>query len=248
MTGFTRRDFNRAAAAAGATTLAAPALVRAQSKKLKVGVLDRGTAWLDTGTFESLMQAGQFVQVIEERQGLKIGCIEEVAFRMNYINAEKLAEIAQPFGIGRDIHVGDTIIGIKGRVGFEAAAPLIIIKAHHTLEKHVLTEQQLYWKEQLANWYGSLLHKGQFVEPVMRNIETFLGDTQSHVTGKVHVYLAPHRFHVEGIESPYDLMSSKFGSYSEMNNAWNGDDVRGFSKVASNQVMIYGKVSDSVNQ
>ncbi|MPR34561.1 argininosuccinate synthase [Salmonirosea aquatica] len=157
---------------------------------------------------------------------------------------QKLAEIAQPFGIGRDIHVGDTIIGIKGRVGFEAAAPLIIIKAHHTLEKHVLTEQQLYWKEQLANWYGSLLHKGQFVEPVMRNIETFLTDTQSHVTGRVGVQLAPYRFYVEGIESPYDLMSPVFGSYGEMNNAWTGDDVRGFSKVASNQAMIYQKVSE----
>lgn len=157
---------------------------------------------------------------------------------------QQLAALAQPFGIGRDIHVGDTIIGIKGRVGFEAAAPLIIIKAHHTLEKHVLSEQQLYWKEQLSNWYGSLLHKGQFVEPVMRNIETFLVDTQDHVTGKVHVHLAPYRFHVEGIESPFDLMSSVFGSYGEMNNAWTGDDVRGFSKVASNQVMIYQKVSD----
>ncbi len=157
---------------------------------------------------------------------------------------QRLAELAQPFGIGRDIHVGDTIIGIKGRVGFEAAAPLIIIKAHHTLEKHVLTEQQLYWKEQLANWYGSLLHKGQFVEPVMRNIETFLTDTQSHVTGKVMVHLAPYRFYVEGIESPYDLMSPVFGSYGEMNNAWTGDDVRGFSKVASNQAMIYQKVSE----
>ena len=157
---------------------------------------------------------------------------------------QQLAEIAQPFGIGRDIHVGDTIIGIKGRVGFEAAAPLIIIKAHHTLEKHVLTEQQLYWKEQLANWYGSLLHKGQFVEPVMRNIETFLADTQSHVTGQVHVHLAPYRFHVEGIESKFDLMSPVFGSYGEMNNAWTGDDVRGFSKVASNQSMIYQKISE----
>ena len=157
---------------------------------------------------------------------------------------QKLAALAQPFGIGRDIHVGDTIIGIKGRVGFEAAAPLIIIKAHHTLEKHVLTEQQLYWKEQLANWYGSLLHKGQFVEPVMRNIETFLTDTQAHVTGKVGVHLAPYRFYVEGIESSYDLMSPVFGSYGEMNNAWTGDDVRGFSKVASNQAMIYQKVSE----
>ena len=157
---------------------------------------------------------------------------------------QKLAELAQPFGIGRDIHVGDTIIGIKGRVGFEAAAPLIIIKAHHTLEKHVLTEQQLYWKEQLANSYGTQLHKGQFVEPVMRNIETFLTDTQSHVTGTVMVHLAPYRFYVEGIESAYDLMSPVFGSYGEMNNAWTGDDVRGFSKVASNQAMIYQKVSE----
>ncbi len=156
---------------------------------------------------------------------------------------QQLTAIAQPFGIGRDIHVGDTIIGIKGRVGFEAAAPLIIIKAHHTLEKHVLTEQQLYWKEQLANWYGSLLHKGQFVEPVMRNIETFLTDTQHHVSGTVHVHLAPYRFHVEGIQSAYDLMSPVFGSYGEMNNAWSGDDVRGFSKIASNQPMIYEKIT-----
>lgn len=153
-----------------------------------------------------------------------------------------LSEMAAPFGIGRDIHVGDTIIGIKGRVGFEAAAPVVIIKAHHTLEKHVLTEQQLYWKEQLANWYGSLLHKGQFLEPVMRNIETFLADTQSHVTGSVHVHLAPYRFHVVGIESKYDLMSPVFGSYGEMNNAWTGDDVRGFTKIVSNQVMIHQKI------
>lgn len=157
---------------------------------------------------------------------------------------QQLTELAQPFGIGRDIHVGDTIIGIKGRVGFEAAAPLIIIKAHHTLEKHVLTEQQLYWKEQLANWYGSLLHKGQFVEPVMRNIEAFLTDTQSHVTGEVTVTLAPYRFYVEGISSPFDLMSPVFGSYGEMNNAWSGEDVRGFSKVASNQTMIYQKIQE----
>ncbi|GAB3559971.1 argininosuccinate synthase [Spirosoma fluminis] len=157
----------------------------------------------------------------------------------------KLTEIAGPFGVGRDIHVGDTIIGIKGRVGFEAPAPLILIKAHHTLEKHVLTKWQLYWKEQLANWYGTMLHEGQFMDPVMRNIEIFLADTQSHVTGKVHVLLAPYRFQVLGIESDHDLMASVFGSYGEMNNAWTGDDVRGFSKVASNQVMIYEKIRES---
>ena len=156
----------------------------------------------------------------------------------------RLTELAGPYGIGRDIHVGDTIIGIKGRVGFEAPAPLIIIKAHHTLEKHVLTKWQLYWKDQMANWYGTMLHEGQFLDPVMRNIETFLTDTQQHVTGEVRVQLAPYRFAVLGIESPFDLMSSVFGSYGEMNNAWTGDDVRGFSKVMSNQVMIYGKIKE----
>lgn len=155
---------------------------------------------------------------------------------------QQLTELAGPFGIGRDIHVGDTIIGIKGRVGFEAPAPLIILKAHHAIEKHVLTKWQQYWKDQMANWYGTMLHEGQFLDPVMRNIETFLSDTQAHVTGKVHVLLAPYRFQVLGIESSFDLMSSTFGSYGEMNNAWTGDDVRGFSKVMSNQVMIYEKV------
>lgn len=157
---------------------------------------------------------------------------------------QKLQQIAGPFAIGRDIHVGDTIIGIKGRVGFEAAAPLIIIKAHHTLEKHVLTKGQLYWKEQLASWYGTMVHEGQFLEPVARNIETFLTDTQQNVTGTVHVQLAPYRFYVIGIESAHDLMSAKFGSYGEMNNAWSGDDVRGFSKIMSNQTMIYHKVNE----
>lgn len=156
----------------------------------------------------------------------------------------KLQSIAAPFAVGRDIHVGDTIIGIKGRVGFEAAAPLIIIKSHHALEKHVLTEQQIYFKELLSGNYGTLLHKGQFLEPAMRDVETFLQSTQEHVTGKVNVLLQPYRFVVTGIESPYDLMSNVFGSYGEMNNAWTGDDVRGFSKVASNQTMIHRKITE----
>jgi argininosuccinate synthase len=176
-------------------------------------------------------------------EGGELKGINEQKFKNPVDAIKKLTEIAAPFAVGRDIHVGDTIIGIKGRVGFEAAAPLIIIKAHHTLEKHVLTKWQLYWKEQLANWYGNLLHEGQFLEPVMRNIETFLTDTQKHVTGTVHVQLAPYRFYVLGIESKFDLMSAKFGSYGEMNNAWSGEDVRGFSKILSNQTMIYGKIS-----
>ena len=157
---------------------------------------------------------------------------------------QKLQSIAAPYGIGRDIHVGDTIIGIKGRVGFEAAAPVVIIKAHHALEKHTLTKWQMYWKEQLANWYGNFVHEGQFLDPVMRNIEGFLSDTQQNVSGKVKVFLAPHRFHVVGITSEHDLMSSKFGSYGEMNNAWSGEDVKGFAKIFGNQTMIYHKVNE----
>jgi argininosuccinate synthase len=156
----------------------------------------------------------------------------------------RVTELASPYGIGRDIHVGDTIIGIKGRVGFEAAGPLIIIKSHHLLEKHVLTKWQQYWKQNMGDWYGMLLHEGQFLEPVMRNVESFLESTQSNVTGTVRVQLAPYRFQLLGIQSDFDLMSSAFGSYGEMNNAWSGEDVRGFSKIASNQVMIHGKVNE----
>jgi argininosuccinate synthase len=157
---------------------------------------------------------------------------------------QKLQEIAQPYGIGRDIHVGDTIIGIKGRVGFEAAAPIIIIKAHHTLEKHTLTKWQLSWKDQLATFYGNWLHEGQFHDPVMRNMEAFLLDTQETVSGKVFVRLNAYRFQVIGIESEHDLMSNKFGSYGEMNNSWSGEDVKGFSKIFGNQTMIYHRVNE----
>lgn len=158
---------------------------------------------------------------------------------------QHLQAIAQPYGVGRDIHVGDTIIGIKGRVGFEAAAPLIIIKAHHLLEKHTLTKWQLYWKDQLSTWYGNWLHEGQMLDPTMRNIEKFLTDTQETVTGKVFVTLQPYRFTVTGIESPHDLMSSKFGSYGEMNKGWSGDDVKGFAKIFGNQTAIFHKVNES---
>lgn len=151
---------------------------------------------------------------------------------------------AGPFGIGRDIHVGDTIIGIKGRVGFEAAAPVIIIKAHHALEKHVLTKWQLSWKDQLAQFYGNWLHEGQYLDPVMRDLEAFLTSSQRQVTGTVNITLAPHRFHVNGINSPYDLMSAKFGKYGEMNLSWTGDDVKGFTKIFGNQVAIYHQVKE----
>ncbi len=155
---------------------------------------------------------------------------------------QKLEELASAYAIGRDVHVGDTIIGIKGRVGFEAAAPLITIKAHHTLEKHTLTKWQLYWKDQMASWYGMMVHEGQFLEPLMRNLEKFMEDTQEHVTGDVIVNLEPYRFTIQGCSSDYDLMSSKFGAYGEMNKGYTGEDVRGFAKILSNQVSIYNQV------
>ena len=154
---------------------------------------------------------------------------------------QKIQQIAGAYGIGRDIHIGDTIIGIKGRVGFEAAAPMVIIKAHHALEKHVLTKWQLNWKDQLALFYGQIL------DPVMRDVESFLESAQQNVTGKVFVELMPYRFQVTGIESKFDLMSSKFGKYGEMNNGWTGEDVRGFTKIFGNQTMIYHQIKQNTN-
>jgi len=156
---------------------------------------------------------------------------------------QHLQAIAAPYGVGRDIHVGDTIIGIKGRVGFEAAGPMVIIKAHHALEKHTLTKWQLSWKENLASFYGNWLHEGQFHDPIMRDIEAFLNSSQQTVNGKVFVELLPYRFQIIGIESKNDLMSNKFGAYGEMNKAWSGEDVKGFSKIFGNQVMIWHKVN-----
>src|SRR6476620_11057368 len=159
-----------------------------------------------------------------------------------------LQNIAGPYAIGRDIHVGDTIIGIKGRVGFEAAAPMVIIKSHHALEKHVLTKWQLNWKDQLAQFYGNWLHEGQILDPVMRDIEAFLENSQATVTGDVFVHLQPYRFQIIGIESTYDLMSSKFGKYGEMNTGWSGEDVRGFSKIFGNQTAIWNAIQKENSQ
>jgi argininosuccinate synthase len=160
----------------------------------------------------------------------------------------EVEKIASAYAIGRDIHVGDTIVGIKGRVGFEAAAPLVIIKAHHLLEKHTLSKWQMYWKEQLANWYGMLLHEAQYLEPVMRDIEKFLESTQDHVTGEVYINLAPYRFSIQGIESVYDLMTSDFGDYGEDNKQWTADDVRGFTHILGMSSSIYNYVSNKAEK
>lgn len=170
--------------------------------------------------------------------------VGDQSFEQPWKAIQALQAIAQPYGIGRDIHVGDTIIGIKGRVGFEAAAPLIIIKAHHLLEKHVLSKWQLYWKDQLANWYGMFLHEGQYLDPVMRNMEQFLESTQQNVTGTVFVKLRSYHFDLEGITSKFDLMNSTFGQYGEKNNAWTAEDAKGFIQLLS----IPGRIYHHVNQ
>jgi argininosuccinate synthase len=161
-------------------------------------------------------------------------------------NIEKLEALASPYAIGRDIHVGDTIIGIKGRVGFEAAAALITIKAHHLLEKHTLTKWQQYQKEQLGNFYGMLLHEGNYLDAVMRNIETFLEDTQKTVSGDVYVSLYPFQFRLDGISSPHDLMNASFGSYGEVNKGWTAEEAKGFIKIQSNANKIYNHVNQNL--
>ena len=175
----------------------------------------------------------------------QIKVIDGVSYSSSVDAILKLQSLAAPFGIGRDIHVGDTIIGIKGRVGFEAAAPVILIKAHQLLEKHTLTKWQAYWKKQVAEFYGNHLHEGHFLDPVMRNFETFLESTQEQVSGEVCVLLQPYRFTLLGITSDHDLMSAKFGSYGEMNKGYTGEDVKGFTRILGNQTAIFHKVKNS---
>jgi len=187
-----------------------------------------------------------------EKQGEENVTIEFENGEITAVNGQKndnkvllinqLEAIANKYGIGRDMHIGDTIIGIKGRVGFEAAAPLLIINAHKMLEKHTLTKWQQYWKDQLGNWYGMFLHEAQYLEPVMRDIEQFLQSSQQNVTGTVTVKLRPYSYTLVGVESTFDLMKTDFGEYGEVNRAWSADDVKGFTKILGNQMKIYYNV------
>ncbi len=152
--------------------------------------------------------------------------------------------LCEKFCIGRDIHVGDTIIGIKGRVGFEAGGPIVILKSHHLLEKHVLTKWQQFQKDQLSNFYGMQIHEGNYLDPVIRDIESFFNSSQSKVTGDVFVTLSPYRFQLNGIESKNDLMNLDFGSYGEQNNKWSAQDAKGFIKISSNQNKIYQYINN----
>lgn len=180
-------------------------------------------------TLQLHFEQGEFVGIDDQRFTDKVAAIQA------------LEAIAAPYGIGRDIHVGDTIIGIKGRVGFAAAAAILIIKSHHLLEKHTLAKWQLFWKEQLSNWYGMMLHEGQFLDPVMRDVEAFLESSQGTVNGSVGVDLFPYRYQLRGVTSKNDLLGAGFGAYGEANEGWSGDDVRGFTKVMA----IAGKVRKS---
>lgn len=169
---------------------------------------------------------GEIISVNGKKYEDKVAAIREVE------------AIGSRYGIGRDMHIGDTIIGIKGRVGFEAAAAMLIIGAHKMLEKHTLTKWQLYWKEQVATWYGMFLHEAQYLEPVMRDIEAMLSSSQQFVTGEVELTLRPYCFQCVGVSSPYDMMKTDFGEYGEINKAWTADDVKGFTKIMGNQMKI----------
>ena len=182
-------------------------------------------------------------------ESLKIGFTEGEISSVNgteysdKVEAIRAVEaIASRYGIGRDMHIGDTIIGIKGRVGFEAAAPILIIAAHKMLEKHTLTKWQQYWKDQVGTWYGMFLHEAQYLEPVMRDIEAMLLTSQRNVTGTVEITLRPYSYTLVGVDSTFDLMKTDFGEYGEVNKAWTADDIKGFTKILGNQIKIYHNV------
>lgn len=173
---------------------------------------------------------GEIAGVNGKKYDDKIAAINEV----NRLGSE--------YGIGRDMHIGDTIIGIKGRVGFEAAGAILIINAHKMLEKHTLTKWQQYWKDQIGTWYGMFLHEAQYLEPVMRDMEAMLESSQRNVTGRVIINLRPYSYTLVGVETDFDLMRSDFGEYGEVVKAWTADDVKGFTKILGNQMKIYHNV------
>ena len=183
-------------------------------------------------------------EILDSAQGLP-----ESAYLKQVVNGEggedkiaaiqKIEEIGAAYGIGRDMHVGDTIIGIKGRVGFEAAAPMLIIGAHRFLEKYTLSKWQQYWKDQVAHWYGMFLHESQYLEPVMRDIEAMLQESQRNVNGTAILELRPLSFSTVGVESEDDLVKTKFGEYGEMQKGWTAEDAKGFIKVLSTPLRVY---------
>ena len=199
---------------------------------------------------ETLPDSAYPSQVTEHgEEHIKIGFIKGEIDSVNGIRYDnkvdairEVERLGSRYGIGRDMHIGDTIIGIKGRVGFEAAGPILIIAAHKMLEKHTLTKWQQYWKDQIGTWYGMFLHESQYLDPVMRDMEAFLRNSQENVTGTVDVILRPLSYTLVGVDTPFDLMKTDFGEYGEVNKAWTADDVKGFTKILGNQMKIYHNV------
>lgn len=190
-----------------------------------------------------LQENGTETLTISFNQG-EISAVNGKAYEDKVEAIQEIERITSRYAIGRDMHIGDTIIGIKGRVGFEAAAPLVIINAHKMLEKHTLTKWQQYWKDQTGNWYGMFLHEAQYLEPVMRDIEAFLESSQKNVTGTVTIQLKPYHYTLVGIDSDFDLMKTDFGEYGEINKAWTADDAKGFTKISAIPTKIYFNVQN----
>jgi len=185
------------------------------------------TAKEEEAELKITFEKGEIVAVNDEKFDDKIAAIQ------------KIEEIGASYAIGRDCNVGDTIIGIKGRVGFEAAAPKLIIEAHRLLEKSTLSKWQQYWKDQVGNWYGMFLHESQYLEPVMPDIEAMLTSSQRNVNGTAILKLRPYSFQTVGIDSPDDLTKSKLGEYGEMQHGWTAEDAKGFIKVSSTPLRVY---------
>jgi argininosuccinate synthase len=194
-----------------------------------------------------LHEKGEEILKISFEKG-EISAVNGKAYADKVQAIQEIERIGSCYAIGRDMHIGDTIIGIKGRVGFEAASPLLIINGHKMLEKHTLSKWQQYWKDQIGTWYGMFLHEAQYLEPVMRDMEAFLQNSQRHVTGTVIIRLRPYHFTLVGIESNYDLMKTDFGEYGEINKAWTADDARGFTKIMAIPTKIYFNVNKRVNE
>ena len=192
--------------------------------------------------YPTQMTATEESQITLDFEKGEIAGVNGLKFDDKVSAIQYLEEVVAPYAIGRDMHIGDTIIGIKGRVGFEAGAPLLLIAAHKMLEKHTLTKWQQYWKDQIGTWYGMFLHESQYLEPVMRDMEAFLESSQDNVTGRVIVDLKPYHYVLVGVESPFDLMKSDFGEYGELSKGWTADDVKGFTRIMGNQMKIFHNV------
>ena len=214
--------------------------------------INQGIWGTSVGGKETLVSDGELPEeaypVQLQKQGTEVLSLEFEKGEPVGLNGQKMSPVklirelekqVAPWGVGRDVHVGDTIIGIKGRVGFAAAAARVIIDAHLALEKHVLTRWQLHWKEQVGQWYGMFVHEAQYLEPVMRDLEAFLESSQEKVSGRVDIRIRPYSYTVTGVDSPFDLMNPSFAAYGEMNKAFSAEEVNGFTKIFGNQQLYW---------